>query len=69
MNGVNIVGFNFPASNGVFHVVNQVVTPPAGDVISVIASNPDLSIMASFIEETGLTNVLQTGNSFSHFLL
>jgi hypothetical protein len=48
--GSKITKFDLSASNGVVHVINKVMTPPAGDIVDLVAGNSDLSTLKSYFK-------------------
>ena len=49
INGVAIVEANIKATNGVLHKIEQVLCPPAGSLLDLALSNPDLSILVEAV--------------------
>ena len=43
INGVEVVGVDVAASNGIIHVINKVLVPPAVTITGTVASNPNFS--------------------------
>lgn len=59
-NGKKILKTDILANNGVIHVINGVLLPPAGNLQTVLAANPDLSFLNAAIARAGLTTTLNT---------
>ncbi|RYZ52776.1 MAG: fasciclin domain-containing protein, partial [Sphingobacteriales bacterium] len=53
-NTVNISKIDVPVTNGVVHVINDVLEPPAHTLSAWIKSQPQYSIMAEALEKTGI---------------
>jgi uncharacterized surface protein with fasciclin (FAS1) repeats len=64
--GSKITKFDLSASNGVVHVINKVMTPPAGDIVDLVAGNSDLSTLLAQVKSAGLANALK-GDYFHPF--
>lgn len=71
INGADINRYNFKTTNGLFHVVNRLLIPPAGNIEQTVATNPNLSFLAAAItrSSTGSTNIAQllAGPSITFF--
>lgn len=57
-NGKRVVKVDILANNGIIHVINGVLLPPAGNLQTTLAANPNLSFLAAAIERAGLTATL-----------
>jgi uncharacterized surface protein with fasciclin (FAS1) repeats len=57
-NSVTIDSIDVPASNGLVHVIADVLEPPKKTVYTYLQGNPDYSIMAEAISKTGLDTAL-----------
>lgn len=67
LNGdINVVQADILASNGVIHVIDQVLLPPNHDVTDIAADN-GLEQFLSALEVTGLSSVLQGDGPFTVF--
>ena len=64
--GSKITKFDLSASNGVVHVINKVMTPPAGDIVDLVAGNNDLSTLLAQVKSAGLANALK--GDYFHFM-
>jgi uncharacterized surface protein with fasciclin (FAS1) repeats len=53
-NTVKIDSLDIAVTNGVVHVVNDVLEPPSGTIYSFLAGNPQYSIMAEAVKKTGV---------------
>ncbi|GAB1604275.1 transforming growth factor-beta-induced protein ig-h3-like [Argonauta hians] len=56
--GCKIVNFDNVASNGVFHIINEVMLPPDGRIAEILALDPDFSIFYSLINGTKYVDIL-----------
>ncbi|MFD2571125.1 fasciclin domain-containing protein [Spirosoma soli] len=62
VNGIFVQQANIRATNGLIHVINRVLLPPAGNVVEVAATNPNLSYLVAAVQRAGLVQALATGN-------
>ncbi|OIN58332.1 fasciclin domain-containing protein [Arsenicibacter rosenii] len=67
VNGVYVIQADIKASNGVVHVINKVLLPPAGNLVEVAVSNPNLSFLVAAVQRAGLVQTLGTGGPFTVF--
>jgi len=58
---------DFDMTNGVLHVVDEVLFPPAGDVTNIITEESQLSILEAAIEKAGLQDDLANEGPFTIF--
>ena len=47
------------ASNGVIHIVSDVLMPPAGNIVDVLSADSDFSTLVGVLHKVGLTAALQ----------
>jgi uncharacterized surface protein with fasciclin (FAS1) repeats len=47
------------ASNGVIHIVSDVLMPPAGNIVDVLSADSDFSTLVGVVNTVGLTAALQ----------
>lgn len=47
------------ASNGVIHIVSDVLMPPAGDIVDVVSADSDFSTLLGAVTKAGLAAALQ----------
>lgn len=61
INGAQVVQADIAASNGTIHVINAVLTPPAGNVVETAIATPSLSYLVAAVVRAseGTTNVAQ----------
>lgn len=57
VNGIPVTQGNLYASNGVIHVVNSVLLPPAGNIVEVAASNPNLTYLVAAVQRASQGSV------------
>ena len=61
VNGASVIQADVMASNGVIHVINSVLMPPAGNLVEVAQANPNFSFLVAAVlrASQGSTNVAQ----------
>lgn len=59
--GCKIVNFDIVASNGVMHVVDEVLIAPKGNLFMTLKRNPNFTIFSDFLAQTGLDKELENG--------
>ncbi len=61
VNGASVIQADVMANNGVVHVINTVLMPPAGNIVEVAQANPDFSLLVAAVlrASQGSTNVAQ----------
>ncbi|HEX5025620.1 MAG TPA: fasciclin domain-containing protein, partial [Agriterribacter sp.] len=59
VNGAAVIKADIMASNGVIHVINKVLIPPTGNIVDLVAGNPDFSLLLAAVlrASEGSTNV------------
>ena len=62
-----VVTPDIESSNGVIHEINNVLTPPVNDIVTLAANTPSLSTLAAAVEKAGLVEDLQGGGPFTVF--
>jgi uncharacterized surface protein with fasciclin (FAS1) repeats len=70
INNARVVTADVDASNGVIHIIDAVLTPPAGDIIAVATSTanaPSFGILASALTKASLITTLQGNGPFTVF--
>jgi uncharacterized surface protein with fasciclin (FAS1) repeats len=68
--GAAIVMTDIVASNGVIHVIDMVITPPAeepGDIIDIASANADFETLTQAVTAAGLVETLQGEGPFTVF--
>ena len=58
VNGAEVVEADLKACNGVLHKIDQVLCPPAGNIVEIAQSVPDLSILVELVVAAGLVDAL-----------
>lgn len=64
---VNVVIPDVLASNGVIHVIDQVLQPKTETIVDIAISNPDFSILVQALQKAGLVEPLQGEGPFTVF--
>ena len=61
VNGVNVIQADIMANNGVIHVINTVLMPPAGNIVEAAQANPNFTFLVEAVlrASQGSTNVAQ----------
>ena len=61
VNGITVAQADLETNNGVIHVINRVLLPPAGNTIEVAVSNPNLTYLVAAVQRAsqGEINILQ----------
>lgn len=61
VNGAAVIQADVKASNGLIHVINTVLMPPAGNIVEVAQANPNFSLLVAAVlrASQGSTNVAQ----------
>ena len=70
INNARVATADVDASNGVIHIIDAVLTPPAGDIIAVATSTanaPSFGILASALTKANLSTTLQGNGPFTVF--
>jgi transforming growth factor-beta-induced protein len=56
------------ASNGVIHIIDSVLLPPAQNVVDLAVADPELSTVVAALSAAGLVDVVKNGNPFTLLL-
>ncbi len=71
INGAQIIATDIVASNGIIHVIDAVITPPAdalGSIVDVAVANGSFTTLVAALQATGLDEVLaDTDSTFTVF--
>ena len=59
ISGVKISGFDKLASNGVIHLVDDVIFPPSMDLVELAKANSQFSTILSAVQTAGLEHTLK----------
>ena len=65
MNEATVVKADLPARNGVIHLIDRVLTPPADDVLETARKAGKFSVLVKAIEVAGLTDALSSDGPFT----
>jgi uncharacterized surface protein with fasciclin (FAS1) repeats len=57
-NTVNVDTLNIPATNGIIHVIDDVLEPPTQTLMTWVRSQPEYSIMAEAFRQTGVDTAI-----------
>ncbi|XP_052809544.1 transforming growth factor-beta-induced protein ig-h3-like [Mya arenaria] len=57
--GSEVIEFDKVASNGVIHVLNNVMLPPEGDIVDIVAKTSDVSTLLSLVQQAGIASALK----------
>jgi uncharacterized surface protein with fasciclin (FAS1) repeats len=71
VNGAKVIQADVMASNGVIHVINAVLMPPAGNIVEAAQANSDFSLLVAAVlrASEGSTNVAQVLSGAGPFTL
>ncbi|HMO52707.1 MAG TPA: fasciclin domain-containing protein, partial [Kiritimatiellia bacterium] len=64
IDGVSIVTTDIIASNGVIHVIDEVLLPP-GNIVEIAAANPNFSTLVAAVVAAGLADTLANDGPFT----
>ena len=67
VNGANVTQADIVASNGVIHVIDAVLLPPANNIVEVAAANPDFSTLVTALQAAQLDGTLAGPGPFTVF--
>jgi transforming growth factor-beta-induced protein len=67
VNGTAIVAGDVGATNGVIHVIGDVMVPPIGDIIDVATTLPGFETLASLVTQADLVDTLKGEGPFTVF--
>ena len=70
LNGtIEVATADVTASNGIIHVITDVLIPPTTEqsIVAIAAADPDLSALVGFLQQTGLDETLQGNGPFTVF--
>ncbi len=61
VNGARVVTADVSAANGIIHVIDKVLSPPAGNIVQIAAGNPNFTYLVAAVQRAsqGSTNVAQ----------
>ncbi|WP_439506015.1 fasciclin domain-containing protein [Sediminibacterium sp.] len=58
VNGIKVKSADINASNGVVHVIENVLIPPTQTIQQIAAENPNLSLLVAAVSKAGLLNAI-----------
>jgi transforming growth factor-beta-induced protein len=67
VNGVRLVNVDIPATNGVIHIIDKVLTVPTGHVVQVLESQNKWSQLFNFVNKANLSSTLTGTGPFTVF--
>jgi len=67
INGDEIASGDIVATNGVVHVMSDVLVPPLGDIVTVATTLPGFSTLVSLVKQADLVATLQGDGPFTVF--
>lgn len=59
VSGSQVIHADIKASNGIIHAINNVMMPPAGDIVDIVSKTADVSTLLSFVSKAGIANALK----------
>lgn len=59
---VEVVSADINASNGILHVINNVIIPPTQSIVDIAVNNPNFSTLVDLVTRAGLAQTLSGGN-------
>lgn len=65
VNDANVVINDLEASNGIIHVIDKVLLPPASDIVATAAATPNLKTLVAAVQAAGLVETLQGKGPFT----
>ncbi len=66
IDAASVIDADIEASNGIIHVIDEVILPPP-NIVEIAISNPDFSTLVTAVVEAGLAEVLQGPGPFTVF--
>ncbi len=67
INGIAVSVANIEADNGVVHVIDAVLLPPAATVVDIVVASPDHNTLETAVIEAGLVDALSGDGPFTVF--
>ncbi len=67
VNGARVTQADVAASNGVIHVIDKVLLPPAGNIVQTAQASADLTFLVAAVTRANLGNTLSTTNPLTVF--
>lgn len=67
INGIKVITADVNASNGVIHVIGNVLMPPAGNIVEMAQANPNLSFLVAAVIRANLQGALSGAGPLTVF--
>ncbi len=67
VNGARVVTADVSARNGVIHVIDKVLLPPAGNIVQIAAGNPNFTFLVAAVQRANVAAVLSGNGPFTVF--
>ncbi|MFT3705228.1 MAG: fasciclin domain-containing protein [Agriterribacter sp.] len=67
VNGIKVKTADIPASNGVIHVIENVLMPPTKTIAGIAAGNPDFSLLVAAVTRAGLLDAISGPGKYTVF--
>ena len=67
VNGAKVTTADVAASNGTIHIIDQVLTPPAGDIVALASADPRFTALVAAAAKTDLVGALQGAGPLTVF--
>ncbi len=67
VNGARVTTADVAAANGVIHVIDRVLLPPAGNLVETVGVNPNFSFLVAAVRRAGLVSTLSGNGPFTVF--
>lgn len=67
VNGIKVKRANIQASNGVIHVISDVLEPPTESIAELVSDNDEFSLLLTAVVHAGLANTLSGSGKFTVF--
>lgn len=67
VNGVHLKLTDIQASNGIVHLLEKALVPPASNLYDVVAGNPDFTLLKAAVDKASLAGALQTSGKYTVF--
>jgi uncharacterized surface protein with fasciclin (FAS1) repeats len=67
VNGIKVKTANIQASNGVIHVISDVLNPPTESIASLVSDDDNFDLLLTAVVHAGLANTLSRSGKFTVF--
>lgn len=68
VNDANVLYADIRSSNGVVHIIDNILLPPSKNLVEVaLSNNPEFSILVAAVQKAGLVETLATGGPYTVF--